>query len=266
MLGPDSQVHKDNQNPSQTSPSLALPGGFTLIQLPQVSSGEKKTSGISAETKVTAALLQTSDQSQGTLCKQGSQTAETSTVGAPIDQTLVKERKIIAPVVVPPMSSVFRPPQLKRTSLGTSQQGSGASLASDASHRTSRQGSGASLASNASHRTSLQGSGASLASDASHKTSQQGSGTPRANAKDTNFKAMRAWHRIQGPKTVSSLSSILTATSTKEKHQRTILDMAFRKLKEVLHMSNLKVTQQDILDQVGLLFFLHSTAFITALS
>lgn len=211
-LSPDSQ---------KTSSSLSLPGGFTLIQLPQVSVGDVKTSGLSAETETAAAASKASNQYQGSLCKQGSETAGQSNLGAQIDRTSLKRKTIIAPVVVPPM--VLRPPPFRRTS----QKDSGISLDDDTSHKTSQQG-----------------SRASLAGDASRNTSKHNSGTPKAIFR----KAIRA-HRGQDPKTSPIPSGI--AAGDKERHQRA-LDMGFRKLKEVLHMTNLKVTQQDILDQVRL--------------
>ncbi|XP_048107043.1 MAX gene-associated protein isoform X3 [Alosa alosa] len=305
----DSQALGEDQNPSQnTSSSLALPGGFTLIQLPKASDGEVKMSVGGAKTAA-AAFPQVIDKSYGTLSRKGSKIAGMSKLDTQITGTLVKERKkIVAPVVIPPMvlgtpkPSYISPrtikqgsgtpqasntsirtsrqasetPQASNTSIRTSRQASETPQASNTSIRTSRQASETPQVSNISHRTSQQESGTPQASNASfrtsrqasetpqvsyisHRTSQQDSGIPKANVAAVPPKATGTMHR--GPEIQQSSERGTKVLSTpeplnhiiKERQRRVVQENGFKRLKEVLRISNLKVTQQDILDQARLI-------------
>ncbi|XP_076128618.1 uncharacterized protein LOC143109701 [Alosa pseudoharengus] len=150
-------------------------------------------------------------------------------------------------------------PQASNTPIRTSRQASETPQVSNISHRTSQQESGTSQASNTSIRTSRQASETPQVSNISHRTSQQDSGTPKANVAAVPPKATGTMHR--GPEIQQSSERGTKVHPTpeplnhiiKERQRRVVQENGFKRLKEVLRISNLKVTQQDILDQARLI-------------
>ncbi|XP_042565810.1 MAX gene-associated protein-like isoform X2 [Clupea harengus] len=93
--------------PLLLSAVLPLPGGFSLVQRPTTPAGEVKVAppGVLPLSVTAATTLQATDRTHGTL-KKGSQNTGTLKKGSQNTGTSVEERrKVVAPVVVPPMAS-----------------------------------------------------------------------------------------------------------------------------------------------------------------